>query len=440
MPEETGAEGRRVLVLGSDLGIREVTSFKWWNVPDDLNVADFDVVILNLVSLEPLAERVFFDEKKLPDRDQFLELLFSEGGEVLAIGQLGKSVRGLPNTWWLPYPPDYRRETGTTLCVEDESFAEYLSHVSEWKACFTGHYGPAKFSMHRLQEISPQASTLEVYGQPIATTRYGKSLAVRFTYRALDERARVILAESGNAIWLPPPTDLMPEEAIRLLLASRYGVAARSTQPDWTAKYKLPDEHEAEAQVDEKLQAAQLAARELKDARAQLDSARGYKALLFEQGKAVLEPLVRRALQDLGAQVSPPLEEGREDGRFIAPGGWEGILEVKGSTGSLRLRDVRQLDQWVRDAVAEDERDYKGVLVANTHRGTDPAMRGEPFPSKCIKAASRFDLCLMTTTQLFRAIYQLQEGAFDSDAFWGELATCAGPCSLTELTSTTENL
>lgn len=84
--ETIEAEDRRFLVLGSAPHSRLVTAYTWDNLPEDLNVADHDVVILNFV---PLIDETFarsIDVARLPPFDQFARLLFSQEGEVVAVG------------------------------------------------------------------------------------------------------------------------------------------------------------------------------------------------------------------------------------------------------------------------------------------------------------------------------------------------------------------
>jgi hypothetical protein len=178
-------------------------------------------------------------------------------------------------------------------------------------------------------------------------------------------------------------------------------------------------------------QEIQETTRKLKQARQQLTEVKRFHKMLYETGEDALEPVVREALRQLGAQVTdPPPRSGKEDGRLVSPAGDNGMLEIKGPQGPLKLRDVRQLDQWVRDAIAEEEWESKGLLIVNAYHKTPLADRGNPFPDNCIKAAKRFEICLMTTSQLFRALVVDQRGELDRDQFWATIFDTNGPCSL----------
>ena len=109
------------------------------------------------------------------------------------------------------------------------------------------------------------------------------------------------------------------------------------------------------------------------------------------------------------------------------------MLEIKGRTGSLRLSDVRQLDQWVRDAVANEGWRSKGMLIANMHCADPPSQRQHPFPDNCVRTAEQFGLCLITTTQIFQALREHQRGGVDLAAFWDTIFATNGVCPLPEL-------
>ena len=164
-----------------------------------------------------------------------------------------------------------------------------------------------------------------------------------------------------------------------------------------------------------------------------VEQERQFAALLYEQGQDALEPVVREALRRLGARVDEAKVAGREDGRLIVLPGRKGMLEIKGRTGTLRLADVRQLDQWVRDAKVDEKWDSKGILVANMLRGLKPQLRKDTYPRNCIEAAEKSGLCLLSTYQVFRALELFQESRLDTVAFWDRVFSASGVCDLSRL-------
>jgi hypothetical protein len=218
-----------------------------------------------------------------------------------------------------------------------------------------------------------------------------------------------------------------------LILRERYGLRFEQAPPPWAQAYKLPAQVRIETKIGGIQEEVQSLTRELMATREQLEETTRFRRLLYEQGEDGLEPVVRDALRELGAQVTDPGERGREDGRLVDPSGRNGMLEIKGKTKALGIRDVRQLDQWVRDAMAEEEWEGKGLLIANTYCGDPLEQRGEPFPQKSSRSAKRFGQCLLTTTQLFCALCSHQRGELDAEAFWDTIFETDGVCSLPEL-------
>jgi hypothetical protein len=276
----------------------------------------------------------------------------------------------------------------------------------------------------------------------LAQTRFQKPIAFYLQFQATQESKSYlsseslvdILRESGCVIWLPPPTEISSYDAINLILQKRYGLQLEQAPPDWVEVYKLPEQIPIEEEISHHEQEIQRLKKELVTAQQRLQNASRFRKLLYEQGVEGLEPVVRDALRELGATVSdPPLKENREDGRLTAPAGQIGMLEIKGRTKSLSLDDVRQLDQWVRDALFQENLESKGILIANMYCGHPPELRNNPFPPNCVDRAKRANLCLITTTQLFRALCSYQREELDVAEFWNIVFNTDGVCPLPEL-------
>jgi hypothetical protein len=61
-------------------------------------------------------------------------------------------------------------------------------------------------------------------------------------------------------------------------------------------------------------------------------------------------------------------------------------------------------------------------------------MRKDFIPTNCCEAAKNFGISLVSSTQLFRALVDLQEGKFDRQEFWDALLTTDGVCVLPDVT------
>lgn len=290
-----------------------------------------------------------------------------------------------------------------------------------------------------LYSLHPKTNRLLCELTPLAQTRFNQPIAFQLQYQAvLEDNAtglRQKLKESGNIIWLPPTTEISSYEAVNLILRERYGLRLESEQPTWVTSYKLPHQLPIETNIFQYQQEIEQLESKLTVARQQLKEAVKFRKLLYEQGENGLEPVVRDALRKLGALVYDPLpKQNREDGRLVDSSRRKGMLEIKGRTKSISLADVRQLNQWVTDASMSDENwESKGILVANTYCDRPPEQRSEPFPSNCIEKAKKANQCLITTTQLFRALCSHQKGELEIAAFWNAVFDANGVCSLPEM-------
>lgn len=444
-----GQADKRILVLGSAPHTRLVTAYSWDNLPKYLNVADYDVVILNLVPFldQHFARTVNVDT--LPSWQQFARLLFSQGSEIIAIGLPGFDIGSNPYqrvTWWLPplVPKFVYDCSGEEIRDIESEFAYYFKHVRHWLFHALSEFENNSYYLsHYLRVVHPDANDLQVRMTALAQTRFQQPIAFELRLRAvhIDESYIVsashvhTLKESGRAIWLPFPTEISDYEAVDLILREQYGLRFEQAPPDWVEIYKLPRQLPIEEEISQHQQDIQRLKQELAVAQQRLQEASRFRKLLYEQGIDGLEPVVRDALRELGAKIDdPPIKENREDGRLADPTGRKAMLEIKGRTKSLKLEDVRQLDQWVRDALLSEENwEGKGILIANTYCGQPPELRGEPFPPNCIEKAKIAHQCLLTTTQLFRALCSHQLGELDVVAFWDTVFNTNGVCTLPEM-------
>ena len=449
---------KRILVLGSAPHTRRVTAYTWDNLPKPLNVADYDVTVLNL---EPLCDEELCDRVNihaLPSMEQFARLLFSHESEIIIIGDArisigGRSSNVLVNRWF-PIFPSFDSDHGDAICDVDPEFTYYFQYVREWSYFSTSVYKESRSNPDYARLVNPQADNLKLSLKPIAQTRFQKPIAFRLRFQIVrtivPEQLRQtmmalkdvpsslkkteILKESGNVIWLPRATKISDYDAIDLILKERYGLQFEQAPPQWVAAYKLPEQIPIEEEISHHEQEIQRLKNELTTAQQRLQDVSRFRKLLYEQGVEGLEPVVRDALRELGAKVNDPgSNENREDGQLIAPDGQIGMLEIKGRTKSLALADVRQLDQWVRDALIQDNLESKGILIANMYCGQPPELRDDPFPSNCIDSAKRANICLMTTTQLFRALCSHQREELDVAEFWNTVFNTDGVCPLPEL-------
>jgi hypothetical protein len=431
------ARERRFLVLGSEGYGRSVRSHGWNAIPEDLNVGDFDVVILDFVSAFDDAGRAEVGTGYLPSPEDFGHLLFRTPSTVVAIGhprayfvsQLGHQVVGRGVQWWLPCVLDVDDRAGERFELANGEWAFWFDHLSGYEWHFRG---PRPISeLHAagpIIQVVPGGGQVLAQWEPVAATRAGSPIAVQLRLEAMTVQGHV-LAENERVTWLPAVSELSPHESVSLILSHVFGVTGRGAAPSWSEAYRLPEEVRALQRVQAQERTVERATAELEKRRAKAADAGRLRALLHEHDEA-LEGLVYDALRKLGGVVRPPSRAGIEDGRLVDPSGREAMLEIKGNLGPLKVREVRQLYDWTRRAFFDEGWEGKGVIIANLKLDQPPVERTELYGSEALAAAERSGIAILTTSQLYEALRQNELSTLDSSAFWDEVLTASGPCSL----------
>jgi hypothetical protein len=445
---------RRILVIGSAAHSKYVTAYTWDNLPDELTIPDYDVIILNLIPLERDSFSEGLDVDRMPKVPDFIPHLFSEDSELIIIGNPGLRIGGDPylyTPWWLPFYPELEHQSGVEIRDIENEFEYYIQQVRQWNFFATGNVTQYKGGRYDSMVIDylkfdPERSQFSIEIEPYAQTRFQRPAAFEFRLivKSITLTRNGLMSPpepeeqtgiSGSIIWLPAPTEISDYEAVNLILSKRYEINLEQSVPSWLDQFNLPNLNPIRETIEELKREIAILQEQIASAQGELLHQSRFLKLLYEQGEQ-LESVVLDALQELGANVIPPSDPKKEDGRLIDPFDRKGILEVKGRTKSISLSDVRQIDQWTRDALAIENWEGQGMLIANTYCGDPIGERGDPFPSNCIEAAQRVGVCLMTSAQLFRALQAYQDGDLVLEAFWGKLFNTSGVCDLPELEPT----
>jgi hypothetical protein len=419
-----------------------------------LNVADYDVVILNFAAFVDEALANGFPKERLPGREAMARLLFSPGSEIIAIGDPATKIGQPPSAemrwydsrvradYWLPAAIVVERNNGSSYDVAAAEWQPYFEHLSSWEWIATGELQPYDREVeHYLRPVTQQqVDQVAVVPDSLASTRFGKAIALKLRVAALrvvvDGYGRrrsspEIVLHAGSVFWLPAPDRVSTSEIIDWILSNRFGIAQEARRPAWTAGFSLPTEKRVASEITSLEQKRRQLENDISTALARAADAGRPSLLLFEKGKEVLEPVVRSALRELGAEVSASDHEGIEDG-LLSYGDQFAVIEIKGRTGPIKQDDVRQVVQWASDARLRDGRDYKPIIVGNPHCDLAPSDRGEPLAPNASTYARNGGVVLLKTVQVYEALRRKQEGAFDPDNFWTQVFGGSGALDLPE--------
>lgn len=445
---------QRILVLGSTPHSRNVDAYAWDALPSPLTVADYDVVILNLVPLSDHALLARCDRATFPSDVDFGKLIFSQGSTVIFVGSPAiieiesqprpgvHSVSMMDPKLWLPMAPVFRSESGTEIARSSE-FRWYFEKVRQWSFYADNHFEDFERQEWFERIGFPKANCLLGGLGSIAETRFGRAIAFHLHYELWrveslpgrlnrGRQRKEMISESGDVIWLPAPTEVSDYEAVDLILARHFAIAVEHEPPAWVSGYALPRQIEVQSRIDDLKQQAQDKLTRLEAATADLELERLYGRLIYEQSDP-LENIVWSVLEELGATVERPTDRGKHDGRLVDPNGRHAALEIKGRTKAIGLTDVRQCEQWTQDAIEETKQKFKGLLIGNAHCGAPLEKRDDWFAPNAVDLAERYGIGLIKTSSLFRAIQEVQEGTFDRDAFWDAVFSANGECALPDV-------
>ena len=415
---------KKILILGAK-GFPSVTCYDWGD--EDLpNIADYDVVIINVVSLTEKLHS--FNSNALNNISSSLLKLLDSKGTLYAIacllitkeitipkfnsqGNLNeeKTVLEMINNYmWSPIPLEVNNEKGDTIEIKYEQFKDYFKHLKEWY--FTvkpAISGAPKEAFNYGDYISKSVTIMD----EIAIDRRGRAIAAKFCYALrIDEIINSStskikkVSESGDFILLPQPTEINDVEAINFILEKCLGVFQKTPSPDWAKAIPFPGLNEIESKlekIENKINALNKEKSEFEGQKKELAS---YRELLYETG-TMLEEIVRKVFTELEYPTEPD-KLGEE--YVIKFNNTIGIIECKGVTKSISRRDFRQLLERKVEYETRLNINAKGILIANAWRDLNPEERDTQdkpiFPAGedgVIEIAERNHIALINTIDLF---------------------------------------
>lgn len=416
---------RRVLVIGSTQR-RSVPCVGW--LDDIPNLADFDVIIINLASLDriSLVKMSRVDKERLTRmRSQLFDLMLS-GGEVycilapfLAFGSYlyfpdGSVEPEWSNFKWSPIGFSITEIRGESVRVEDEiKFEEYLRHVSGWEG-FLNSTASLNYIEERLRSENRLAADEEVFWQnfPLAFNRYGKPLASSLCFGVREQETEhaepKIRFVSDMLHLLPPPTKISVEQGVDLLIEEAKGLPAKSLAPDWAERYRIPGEESLEQKINEAARRIKAAEREQKRCFRAYRELLRCKSLLYEHGdhlRQTVTEVLRRLEFPVKAYASAPelLTVQTRYGRLL--------IDATGRSGPAQIGDLQSL---LRHAIfaQEDGRIWKGVLVFNHYRLEDPmSARPAAFTAEVTARAREMRFALLTSESLYASYCSVLRGS-----------------------------
>lgn len=438
---------------------RKIVSFPWDKLAGIKNLADYDTIILNLLSVNPMAiDSVAFSSAL--NLQTMKDVLMNEG-KFIVVGdprfmvpsnptdKAGGSER--PFLYWAGMKFHWDGHPGDTVEFHGfighplirssrRDFSRYESYVKQlktWKYSLRGVEPDfdALGEVLDLPLIKEREQEIEVALFGFATNRYDCNLAFSAnillcrTVRTYSSTSTERVIEFSPIVFLPATT-LTEDEALRLILRDVCQVSLEQPAPEWVEQMTAPGQE----QVDKDIEAIRSEVTSLID---QWKAAEDRRAdirrplrLLYDGGDS-LEEAVRDMFRRLGAQVEDPADPGKEDGWLtveIDGKPAEAVLEVKGTEKSqFPEAGLRQLMEWKNRGMQLRQKKYKGIFIGNNAWEVPLDQRPKrPFSNQWIKTAELAEVAAILSSDLYKAYALYQLGQLDTSEFWRRLFATNG--------------
>lgn len=414
---------------------QRVDCFPWDKLNKIINIRDYDIVLLNLLSLERVNNvdwTVFF---KLLNPFSMKEILFNEG-RIIVIGDPRFSIRiksatekehiERPFLSWTGVKFNWDNEPGESVDFNSDwshrFYEGYVKHLKQWeyslRVCELDRDIIVKiFDLDRLRDLGFNPPKL--HKDFVCRNRYKGALA--FSIRIFLEGQRSHY--SGPIVFLPK-INLNEDETLMLVLRDFCGVEPKLPEPEWIAEITAPRQKD----IDDKMSGIRAQMRSLLEElhlkEAERNKVRVCLKLLYERGEC-LEETVIEIMRKLGAKVEDPEEPGKEDGWVtvqVDDDIFEGVLEAK-STCNPQFDEagLRQLLEWINRGTLLREKKYKGIFVGSNSVDKHISERPWAFSDNWIKSAELNQIVAIKTEDLY-IIYLLKcLNKLNSEEFWRRL-------------------
>ncbi len=442
---------RKVLLVGAEGYSRKskdihLKCVKWETIEQLSNIRDYDVVIINLLELDP-DKRAKVSWDKFPDILSFnhaRDILQNRGGFII-LGDPRFRIKiksedqekDVPFLYWTGIRFAWDADSGDTITFIDDydhrSYEEYVKHFEKWsyslRRCELDSDTVEKyFDTARLQQ---EKIVPKLFKHSICWNRYKNDLlfSVRFQLVKYGEP----INSFGPIIFLPEISK-SPDETILIVLRDLCGVESELPEPEWIQEYTPPGQKKIDVEIEKLRDAIKLQFEELKKLNQKRSLIRQCLKLLYEREFA-LEPVVRNILRRLGAHVQDPTEKNKEDGWVtisIDDAVLEGVLEIKSTKSEQFGEDGRkQLLDWIDRGRTTREKQYKGIFIGNSSVEKPLKERTWAFSDSWKKSAKLSGICAIKTEDLY-VIYLLHaQKKLDTKKFWKDLFSTKGVFDMT---------
>ncbi len=301
----------RILVIGHRIDITGINSYPWDKIPNNLNFADYNKVIIDISQLS--GEILYnLDFNLNYNFFNFLDLFKNHEAEVIIIGS--PEILSYANDNWmrmwnpadlLPFIYKHKKISGNSFKLMDRDFEDYFNFIKSYEYQFednnieSNHHNTNYINMY-CKSLGSTPDKTKIMSNSIAQNISKNDIAkyIRFEYENTVTR---VVEKSATVLWLPSTTQDNKMQSIVSLL-KRMGLNIESVVPEWIKEYsllKIDREYEQLTQLNKEKE--ELLAK-IDKINQNLTEERKYLRLLFENGEQ-LEDIVKKSLIQLGGKI-----------------------------------------------------------------------------------------------------------------------------------------
>lgn len=434
-----------ILIIGTYFG-ETVESYRWWSeLP---NLSDYTTIIIDPTRIihdwlysgrikqlsrnryiisdkneqdDKIQSNIRLVQRKLIEMLQFdvnIYVLYSPTVTIEYIREIHskqpdsnvtrESVELIKTNDWCPISIETYSEIGKIIKIKDDAYRQYFKDFRKWEYFFI----PESLRIYGLEKSYQRKWKVIVEQYDIASSNTEKPLAVEFgtyfhnwTYDSHGKLNGYDISPDvrGGTVTFLPIIDSYDTKLHIEALLHKIGLFEETPPPGWVNTIEIPGEAPFKNSLEAKKQQLEIFVSEIKEKEDSLAELQKCKQLLYETGEN-LQERVKTILEQLGAEIEPsPVS----DEFIINIRGRKALIEVKGNTKSITKGDLGQLITDLGEYVKVAEEDIDGILIGNAWR-LEPVesrdIHDRPiFSSFVIQIAKNRNICLLSTTELFRA-------------------------------------
>lgn len=250
----------------------------------------------------------------------------------------------------------------------------------------------------------------------VNTCKSWKTLASAFDTHVLSLSKRV---GSGHMVFLPSYYDHNNGELLKQSISKLLKGKEVIAQPNWAVPILIPGQKEFRTKIEENNSEISSLENERENLIKKDNELERWKWLLYAKGKHELEPIVLDAFRLIGFDVK--LQPDKDSDGLIVSQFGSALLEVVGSSGSIRLEKFGELLKNVGNFITQTSQQVKGILVGNPFC-EEPIDNRPPkdsqkqlFAKEIIDSAINQNVTVLQSGDLFEVVSGILKGEISED-------------------------